>query len=300
MIRVLLVEDNQIDAKQAKEMLAQASKEQIEVTHVERFSTALKRLSRDHYDAIMLDMALLDTHGLDPFSQVLPSIASLPIVLLASRINEPLAMQALQHGAQDYLVKGQWTSEQLTRSIQHAIKRKQAEQSLTYLAQYDYLTALANRTLFRDRLAQALARSKRSGRPLCLMRIGLDRFRMINDTVGSEKGDALLKTAAIRLKACQREVDTVARLWGDEFTILLEDLATDGDYAIVARRILGAIAQPFDLDGHEVSVTASLGITIYPADNSTLDDLLKHAGMAMESAKEQGGNCYQFYATGPV
>src|SRR5205823_3049580 len=164
-------------------------------------------------DAIILDMELLDTHGLDPFEQILGPLARMPIVLLADPDEEPLASKALQHGAQDYLIKGQWRSEQLNRTVEHAIQRKRAEQHLTYLAQYDFLTALANRSLFRDRLAHAMARSRRTGKHITLMRLNLDHFRTINETRGQKKGDALLKSVAGRLLKCQRETDTVARLW---------------------------------------------------------------------------------------
>src|SRR5919201_6490716 len=220
----------------------------VEVFHVEKLSTALRRLGTEHFDAIVLDMELLDTHGLDPYEQILGSLARMPIVLLAGEGEEKKASKALQHGAQDYVIKGQWRSEQLQRSVENAIKRKQAEQTLTYLAQYDYLTALANRSLFRDRLAQGIALSKRTGRHVALMRLGLDRFREVNERFGQDKGDALLKAVAGRLNKCQRETDTVARLWGDEFTVLLEDFNSEWDVGIVAKRMLAAIAKPFEID----------------------------------------------------
>lgn len=295
-MQVLLVEDSPADAKLAQDLLTEASSGQIKVTQVSRLSTALRLLSRDEYDAMLLDLALLDTHGLDPFSQILAPIARMPIVLLSNPAEEPRAIQALQHGAQDYLVKGQWSADLIARTIEKAITRKRAEEALTYLAQYDYLTALANRTLFRDRLVQALARSKRNGKRVVLMRLGLDRFKAINDTLGHDMGDALLKAAAVQLKSCTREVDTVARLGGDEFTILVEEVPSDGAITEVAQRILNAIAKPFNLSGTEVRVTASIGITIYPLNNHGADELVKHSGTAMDRAKEQGGNRYHFFS----
>jgi two-component system cell cycle response regulator len=206
-----------------------------------------------------------------------------------------MASKALQHGAQDYLIKGQWRSDQLKRSVEHAIKRKHAEQNLSYLAQYDYLTALANRSLFRDRLNQAVARSRRTSRHVALMRLGLDRFRDVNSTHGQEKGDVLLKAVAGRLQKCQRETDTVARLWGDEFTVLLEDFNSEWDVSVVAKRMINAIAKPFEVEDVKISITASMGITIYPLDKVSTDELMNHAGKAMEKAKEEGGNNYQFF-----
>jgi diguanylate cyclase (GGDEF)-like protein len=293
-MKILLVEDNKDEARAAAQVLKGAAKD-VEITHVEKLSAALKRLSREHFDALVLDMELLDTHGLDPFEQILGSLARMPIVLLADPSEEPMASKALQHGAQDYLIKGQWRSEQLKRSVEHAIKRKHAEQNLSYLAQYDYLTALANRSLFRDRLTQGVARSKRTGRHVALMRLGLDRFRDVNATHGQEKGDVLLKAVAGRLLKCQRETDTVARLWGDEFTVLLEDFNSEWDVSVVAKRMINAIAKPFEVEDVKISITASMGITIYPLDKVSIEELMNHAGKAMEKAKEEGGNNYQFF-----
>jgi two-component system, cell cycle response regulator len=293
-MKILLVEDNKDEAKAATTVLKSVAAD-VEVSHVEKLSVALRKLGHEHFDAIVMDMELLDTHGLDPYQQILGSLARMPIVLLANEGDVAKAAKALQHGAQDYVIKGQWRSEHFKRTIENAIKRKQAEQNLTYLAQYDYLTALANRSLFRDRLAQALGRSKRTGKHVALMRLGLDHFKDVNENMGQEKGDALLKAVAGRLNTCQRETDTVARLWGDEFTVLLEDFNSEWDVGIVAKRMLTAIAKPFELDKESVSVTASMGITIFPLDKVGLDELINHAGTSMEKAKEEGGNNYQFF-----
>jgi two-component system, cell cycle response regulator len=184
----------------------------------------------------------------------------------------------------------------LTRSIRYAIERKRAEERLTYLAQYDQLTGLVNRTLFRDRLIQAMARSKRLQQPLGLMLLDLDRFKAVNDTMGHDVGDQLLKAVAGRLQACVREVDTVARMGGDEFTIILEGLSSEGDIIMVAQRITDSLAEPFPLDERKASIGVSIGITVYPSDDHEIDDLLKHADAAMYRAKQQGGNSFQFHA----
>lgn len=176
-----------------------------------------------------------------------------------------------------------------------AIERKEAEERLDYLAHYDPLTSLPNRALFRDRLTQALARADRGGRLAALMFLDLDRFKTINDTLGHDIGDLLLKTVAHRLRRCVRDEDTVARLGGDEFTVILEELAGIEDAGIVAKKIIEALAPPFVLDGHEVFVTPSIGITVYPLDSNDLDNLLKNADAAMYRVKEEGRNNYQFY-----
>ena len=296
MIKVLLIEDNPVDAQLTKDILAEESAEQFDLAHAAQMSEAIQRLRIERFDVVLLDLSLPDAHGLETLNQVQVTTPSVPIVVLSGSDDKALALQAVQKGAQDYLVKGQGQrgGELLARAIRYAIERKRAEERLIYLAQYDHLTGLVNRTLFRDRLTQALARSKRKKQPVGLMLLDLDVFKAVNDTLGHDIGDQLLKAVAERLKSCVREVDTVARMGGDEFTVLLEGASGEQDIARVAERILEAIAQPLVLDGHAVSVTASIGITVYPFDDHGIDDLLKHADTAMYRAKGHGGNHYRF------
>ena len=209
--------------------------------------------------------------------------------------DQSLALQAVQQGAQDYLVKGQGHPELLARAVRYAIERKRSEEHLTYLAQYDHLTGLVNRTLFRDRLVQAMARTKRLQQPIGLMLLDLDRFKAVNDTFGHDMGDELLKAVTERLKVCVREVDTVARMGGDEFTIILEGVLSEQNILAVATRITESIAAPFELKEHHISIGVSIGITIYPQDDHTIDELLKHADTAMYRAKQQGGSAFHLH-----
>lgn len=174
-------------------------------------------------------------------------------------------------------------------------ERKHAEKRLVQLANYDSLTGLPNRTLFRDRLTHAVAQAHRKDHLVALLYLDLDRFKMINDSLGHHAGDELLKGVSERLLSNAREEDTVARLGGDEFTVILEGITNNEDATIVARKILEVMGKPFYLDGHEVFVTTSIGITIFPVDAQDIDELLKNADTAMYRAKEQGRNNYQFY-----
>ncbi len=299
MIKVLLVEDNDFDAHLTQDILAEWSIEQFAITHVARLSEALARLGKERFDAVLLDLSLPDGYGLTTLRQVQAASPTIPIIVLSGVSDQTLALQAVQNGAQDYLVKGQGQPELLTRSIRYAMERKRAEERLMYLAQYDHLTGLVNRTLFRDRLVQAMARSKRLQQPLGLMLLDLDRFKAVNDTMGHSVGDQLLKAVADRLQACIREVDTVARMGGDEFTIILEGLSSDSDIRIVAQRITNSLAEPFQMKDHTASIGVSIGITVYPSDDHEIDELLKHADAAMYRAKQQGGSSFQFHtATG--
>jgi len=175
-------------------------------------------------------------------------------------------------------------------------ERMQAQERLQYLAHHDALTDLPNRVLFLDRLDQVLARGRWRERVVGVMFLDLDRFKNINDSLGHDVGDRFLKTVAARLKAAVREGDTVARLSGDEFGILLEDVAHAEDVSGVAGKVLQTFAAPFALDGREFYLSASIGISLYPNDGSDAATLLKHADAAMYRAKELGKNNFQFYS----
>jgi two-component system, cell cycle response regulator len=295
MIKVLLVEDNDVDAELTQDLLSEWSLEEFQITRAKTLAEGFSFLSRDRFDAVLLDLSLPDTFGLPTVRQVHAMNPTVPVVVLSGVTDQSLALQAVQQGAQDYLVKGQGHPELLARAIRYAIERKRAEEHLTYLAQYDHLTGLVNRSLFRDRLVQAMARSKRMHQPIGLMLLDLDRFKTVNDTFGHDMGDELLKAVTERLKVCVREVDTVARMGGDEFTIILEGVSSEQNILVVAKRITESIAEPFELKGHHISIGISIGITIYPHDDHPIDELLKHADTAMYRAKQQGGNAFHLH-----
>ena len=175
------------------------------------------------------------------------------------------------------------------------IQRKRAEERLSYLAHYDILTGLPNRVLFQDRLHQTLAEANRHGRVVAVAFVDLDRFKAINDTLGHEIGDLLLRSVAERLSDCVRAGDTVARLSGDEFTLILGDIASAGDAARVAHKIMTSFMRPFQIAGRELYASPSLGLALFPLDDRTPEGLLRNADVAMYRAKEGGGNGYQFY-----
>ncbi len=174
-------------------------------------------------------------------------------------------------------------------------ERKQAEERVRHLAHYDALTDLPNRTLFHDRLQQALIQAQRNHEQVAVMFIDLDRFKIINDTLGHGIGDLLLQSVAQRLSHCVRQGDTVCRQGGDEFVILLPKIARAEDAALVAQKILQSISKPFSLEGHELHISSSIGISFFPNDGVTVDVLMKNADVAMYRAKELGRNNCQFY-----
>ncbi|HJV65877.1 MAG TPA: EAL domain-containing protein [Geomonas sp.] len=197
----------------------------------------------------------------------------------------------------------------LSGTVQDITERKVSENQIRSLAYYDILTGLANRLQFNESLEAAIAAAVAAGRKVALIFLDLDRFKFINDTLGHDAGDLLLKQVATRLKHCLRKgdcvtrdplgerYDTVSRLGGDEFTIVLENIASDQDAAKVARRIIEDVEKPIELMGREVFVTASLGISLFPDDGANALSLIKNADSAMYHAKALGANNFQFYSS---
>ena len=203
---------------------------------------------------------------------------------------------------------GEGQAVRMIGSMMDITERRLAEERIDHLANYDSLTGLPNRTLFEDRLPQALSLAQRNDQMLAVMFLDLDRFKTVNDTLGHTAGDQLLCGVAERLQGCLRGSDTVARFSGDGFALLLNQISRTGYAARIAQRaqneaveiaqdILAALKSPFNFNDRELYVTASIGIGVYPHDGVDAQALLKNAGAALSRVKEQGGNGYQFYAT---
>jgi len=201
----------------------------------------------------------------------------------------------VQSGAQDYIVKGKGDGYLINRSIQYAIERKRIQLKLTHLAFYDSLTGLPNRSLFKERLDQAILRTVRKSTCGALMLIDLDGFKEINDTFGHDMGDKLLVEVSSRIKSCVRESDSVARLGGDEFTIILEEVTDTHVTGVIADKLINTLGEPITIDNKLLPVTASVGITIFPEHSSSPVNLLKYADIAMYRAKDAGKNCKSFF-----
>jgi diguanylate cyclase (GGDEF)-like protein/PAS domain S-box-containing protein len=175
---------------------------------------------------------------------------------------------------------------------------REQQSRLDYMTFHDSLTALPNRSLFYDRIYHGIARAKRSNNRVALMLLDIDRFKNINDSLGHEAGDLMLKTIATRLNETVRDMDTVARLGGDEFVVVLEGVQGMDDISLVANKLLDNLAVPMIISDHSITSTVSIGISIFPDDGLDADELLKHADIAMYKAKEAGKNNYQYYTKG--
>lgn len=299
-LKILLVEDDPHDALSINQSLTSVYAGKFELQHVEKLSRALKFVSRFKFDIVLLDLSLPDSRGLDTVRGLCAADLPIPIIVLNDLEDDSLALQVIQCGAQDYLIKNQASGHFLTRAISHAIARKGVVEHLKYTATHDELTGLPNRVLFYDRLQHALARADRtkdkcgSHWKTAVMMIDLDNFKLINDTLGHAKGDQVLKLVAERLRGCLRESDTIARLGGDEFVILIEGTAAAQDCVKVAQKIIGVLTQPFEIDGREYRLGTSIGISQYPDDGSDSDTLFKHSDIAMYQAKNEK-NAFKFY-----
>jgi diguanylate cyclase (GGDEF)-like protein/PAS domain S-box-containing protein len=182
------------------------------------------------------------------------------------------------------------------RSISRDItERKQFEQKLAEMATHDALTGLPNRILLSDRLMVGAALARRNGHRLAVLMLDLDRFKAVNDALGHSVGDELLKDVGQRLYSIMRKSDTISRIGGDEFVLVLPQISRMDDVTTFAQRILGAFEEPFVFGGHRLQVTTSIGIAVYPEDGTDMENLLKNADSAMYSAKEQGRGIYKYY-----
>jgi diguanylate cyclase (GGDEF)-like protein/PAS domain S-box-containing protein len=423
---LLLVEDNPGDARLLREMFSEQASHHTELTQTETMGEAEKHLASRGYDVILLDLGLPDAQGLEAVRRARAAAPRVPLVVLTRLDDESLAAQALQEGAQDYLVKGQIEARGLLRALRYAIERKATEEALfvekeraqvtlncigdavictdiagdvTFLnlvaekmtgwsrdeaagrpmaevfrildaasretnpnpmamavredrtvhlpmncvlirrdgfeipiedsvapihdrdgratgavivfrdvsaaramalqmahsAEHDFLTGLPNRMLVNDRVNQAIAFASRHGKKVAVLFLDLDGFKHINDSLGHPAGDKLLQSIAGRLVECVRGSDTVSRQGGDEFVVLLSEVEHSVDAAITARKMLRAVAEPHSIDKHDLHVTTSIGLSVYPDDGLNAETLIKNADTAMYQAKENGRQSYQFF-----
>jgi diguanylate cyclase (GGDEF)-like protein len=294
-LRVLSVEDNRGDAILVREMLRDASPDGFVLQNADRLSTAVACLLDGAVDCVLLDLSLPDAEGLEALAQVRTVALDVPIIVLTGRSDEVLAVQAVHEGAQDYLIKGQVDARLLSRSINYAIERKRAEVELAHQAMHDALTALPNRALFYDRLGQALNRVGRHSTAAAVLFLDLDRFKLINDSLGHGAGDKLLVAVAERLSNVLRGGDTAARFGGDEFVILCEDVSGELQAIAIAERIAAELDAPFTVAGDEVFMRTSVGIALATEPGARPEALIRDADAAMYRAKERGGGVYEVF-----
>ena len=270
-IKVLLIEDNPNDQILTKRMLEKTMHSSFDVVFADSLSTGIKSATDGQIDAILLDLGLPDSSGVETFLKLKLQVPEIPIVVFSGFGDEEDAFKSVREGAQDYLIKGQIDSNLLVRSLRYAIERKRAEETIKKLAYHDSLTGLPSRTLFNDRFTMAMAESKRNNKKMALIMLDLDHFKNINDNFGHDAGDELLKEISARLVNTLRKTDTICRMGGDEFAVLISDVSAKEMIDEVAQRIVLAVGKTFTLQGVEQKIGATLGVAIYPEDGETLD-----------------------------
>jgi diguanylate cyclase (GGDEF)-like protein len=295
-VEILLVENNPSDVRLFRKSLTKAGTDKYKLTCTRQLGETIKRLDEKQFDIVIMDLSLPDSEGLNTFVSIRTHAPKVPVILLTSRYDEDLAVRTLQSGAQDYLIKGQVNGSMLSRSIRYAIERHKVRERESRMAYFDALTDLPNRRYFNDRLDYVLSHAKRYNEKVALMLIDLDGFKPVNDSMGHDTGDQLLQAVAQRLRECLRKSDTVARIGGDEFTCILPHVQTQADIRVVAGKIIRALNRPFEIKGHKIQISGSIGASLFPDDSEAFDELLRKADAAMYHAKLQGKNNMQFFA----
>ncbi len=301
-LRLLLVEDNPDDAELILRVLRKGGY-QVDYTRVDNAPDLTRQLREADWELVLSDYAMPHFNGLAALKLVKEHNPDIPFIVISGTIGEELAVEAMRKGAQDYLMKDNLT--RLLPAIQRELAdaderraRRAAEQTLRHQAYHDLLTGLPNRWLLRDRIEQAFAYAHRESHSLAVMFLDLDRFKNLNDTMGHIAGDHLLRAVAERLKSAVTPWDTIARLGGDDFVLLLPDVGRPQQASDKADALLQLFQTPFVLSGQNVYVDASIGIAMYPENGRDADNLLKNAEAAMYYAKEQGRNNFQFCTSG--
>ena len=294
---ILHVEDDPGDALLMREALCDGTDNGIfDIVHVDCLKEALNHIKSRGFNAVLLDLGLKDITGIDNVRAIKEEDPDIPIVVLTGVDSDEMAMQALYHGAQEYIIKGHGDGKVIKLAIKSSIERKAVERRLYYEANYDELTGLANRRLFREHFEKILTRAKRWEHKEALMFLDLDSFKKVNDTYGHEAGNLLLKLASDRIQNVLRESDLIARYGGDEFMLLLDDSSDDirQSCITVANKILSVIKEPYTLNGKNIPLSVSIGIAIFPDCGEDTSSLLNAADKAMYASKASGPNHFCF------
>jgi diguanylate cyclase (GGDEF)-like protein len=287
---ILLVEDNPGDARLTQALLSEPEGTELPpICWVQATDAAVQCLtSRPGCVAVLLDLGLPDSQGLEALHSITRHNEQVPIIVLTGNDSEPLGLDAVVAGAQDVLVKGSFDAAVLRRCIRFSSQRKQAEVALLVRSLHDELTGLPRRSLLLDRLQAALDGCARSAGSGALLFVDLDHFKQINDTQGHAAGDAVLCEVALRLKAAVRATDTVARMGGDEFVVLLPSTTAPADALAVGHKLLAALAAPIHHGAQALAVSASLGVAKFAGGTETAAGLMARADAAMYAAKQAG------------
>lgn len=294
-IKILFIDREHGEYLLIADILSQVRHVEYQLTWCNQLEIALPKILSQDYDVVLLDYYWGGSSARDLLNAARVQACQTPIVVMTDEMETEVDREAIRAGASDYLIKGQIDCELLERTLRYAIERKLTEQHLARLAHYDPLTDIPNRILFRDRLEHAIRLAERDNAFFTLMFIDLNGFKQVNDTFGHDAGDAVIRICAERLSNCMRRSDSVARMGGDEFTLLLQNIENNTDVAHIAQKVIDSISLPSQISGYEVVVGCSIGIASYPQAGRDADTLLKNADLAMYKAKQNDGSSYCFF-----
>lgn len=294
-VRILFIDQEQGEYLLVAELLSHIRHVDYDLVWCDSLADALPLLLADEFDVALLDYYWGRDSARDLLSVARVHACKTPIILMTDEIEAHVDEEAIRAGAADYLIKDQIDAPLLERTLRYAIERKSMEQHLAHLAHYDSLTNIPNRILFRDRLEHAILLAERDKTNFSLMFIDLNGFKQVNDNFGHDAGDEIIKICAQRLSQCLRRSDLVARMGGDEFTLLMQNTDNNRDVALIAEKVIASISQPALVKGFELVVGCSIGIAIYPQAGRDAESLLKHADMAMYKAKQDPEHHYRFF-----
>jgi diguanylate cyclase len=303
-MRLLLVDDDELD-RMAVVRVLQNPKLVKDIVHASTAVRALKLYDESTFDVVLLDYRLPDMECLDVLNLLTQHSEkhAAVVILTGMEDNEVIERRCIFAGAQDFLLKKELSERHLTKALVHAQARHalntkliDSHRRLKYLVENDPMTGLSNRYFFEEHLRGAIQRAHRLNFQLGLIYLDLDNFKLINDSLGHESGDQLLKQVALRLLSVVREGDVVCRLGGDEFAIIVHDLETETSVGALAQRIIENLRTSIIINSTEHFITCSIGIATYPNCATTAEDMQKHADLAMYQVKREGRNGFHFFS----
>ena len=295
-VDLLLVEDDPSYGDLLAEQMRYAWGDAFALRRCDTLDAALRIVRDVPPDCVLLDLRLPDSRGLESIGALRDADPDVPIVVLTSLDDEIAGLEAMQAGAQDYLLKSESDGQLIGRAVRYAVERARFERQLDYQALHDSLTGLPNRLLLLDHLELALRRAEGTKASVAALFVDIDRFKLINDSLGHGAGDRILIETAQALEAMMRPGDTVGRFGGDQFALVCDGVGGEHDVGQIAERIAQALADPVVVAGREVFVSASIGIALSRHGGpDRAEDLVRSAEVALDRAKEHGGSRWELF-----
>jgi|UniRef100_UPI00404B8433 two-component system, cell cycle response regulator len=286
--KILLIDDDRLQFSLTRQYFKAFRATEFELEWQETYEGGLHALMNGNYVACLLDYHLGVRDGLELIREATELGCKVPIVFLTAETGSNVDIEAMNAGALDYLVKGEFSAKMLERSLRYALKLGSTMEALRLLATRDELTGLLNRRVFEGVLKEEMERSRRFGRSFALALLDIDHFKSVNDTHGHPVGDAVLRELANRFQSCVRSVDRVMRYGGEEFIILMLESDLGMARALVERLCAEIREEVVHADGKELNITISAGVAVFPTDGNNRNDIVQAADLALYSAKENG------------